>query len=83
MGIYFAFHSVCTIFADGIQKTTDMLNLETIALQVCDIAREAGAYIKKERASFSVEKVERKHAHDYVSYVDKGSEQLIRVLNSS
>ena len=54
-----------------------MLNLETIALQVCDIAREAGAYIKKERASFSVEKVERKHAHDYVSYVDKGSEQLI------
>ena len=77
MGIYFAFHSVCTIFADGIQKTTDMLNLETIALQVCDIAREAGAYIKKERASFSVEKVERKHAHDYVSYVDKGSEQLI------
>jgi myo-inositol-1(or 4)-monophosphatase len=77
MGIYFAFHSVCTIFADGIQKTTDMLNLETIALQVCDIAREAGAYIRKERASFSVEKVERKHAHDYVSYVDKGSEQLI------
>ena len=59
------------------KKTTDMLNLETIALQVCDIAREAGAYIKKERASFSVEKVERKHAHDYVSYVDKGSEQLI------
>ncbi len=54
-----------------------MLNLETIARQVCDIAREAGAYIKKERASFSVEKVERKHAHDYVSYVDKGSEQLI------
>ena len=59
------------------KKTTDMLNLETIALQVCDIAREAGAYIKKERASFSVEKVERKHAHDYVSYVDKGSEQMI------
>lgn len=59
------------------RKTTDGLNLETIALQVCDIAREAGAYIKKERASFSVEKVERKHAHDYVSYVDKGSEQLI------
>ena len=77
MGIYFAFHSVCTIFVGCIQKTTDMLNLETIALQVCDIAREAGAYIKKERASFSVEKVERKHAHDYVSYVDKGSEQLI------
>ena len=41
------------------------------------MAREAGAYINKERASFSLDKVERKHAHDYVSYVDKGSEQLI------
>ena len=41
------------------------------------MAREAGAYINKERASFSLDKVERKHAHDYVSYVDKGSELLI------
>ena len=54
-----------------------MENLETITRLVCDIAREAGSYIRKERAGFSVEKVERKHAHDYVSYVDKGSEQLI------
>ena len=54
-----------------------MKDLETITRLVCDIAREAGSYIRKERAGFSVEKVERKHAHDYVSYVDKGSEQLI------
>lgn len=54
-----------------------MENLEKITRLVCDIAREAGSYIKKERANFSVEKVERKHAHDYVSYVDKGSEQMI------
>ncbi len=54
-----------------------MLNLETITRLVCQVAREAGSYIKKERASFSVDKVERKHAHDYVSYVDKGSELLI------
>ena len=54
-----------------------MQNLETITRLVCNIAREAGSYIKKERASFSVDKVERKHAHDYVSYVDKGSEQMI------
>ena len=51
-----------------------MENLETITRLVCQVAREAGSYIRKERASFSVEKVERKHAHDYVSYVDKGSE---------
>ena len=54
-----------------------MQHLETITRLVCDIAREAGSYIRKERAGFSVEKVERKHAHDYVSYVDKGSERLI------
>ena len=54
-----------------------MENLETITRLVCQVAREAGSYIRKERASFSVEKVERKHAHDYVSYVDKGSEHMI------
>ena len=54
-----------------------MQNLQELTRLVCNIAREAGSYIKKERASFSVEKVERKHAHDYVSYVDKGSEQMI------
>ena len=54
-----------------------MENLEKITRLVCAIAREAGSYIRKERAAFSLDKVERKHAHDYVSYVDKGSEKLI------
>ena len=53
------------------------IDLKQLTLSVCQVAREAGSYIRKERASFSVDKVERKHAHDYVSYVDKGSEQLI------
>ena len=53
------------------------MDLQQLTLSVCKVAREAGAYINKERASFSLDKVERKHAHDYVSYVDKGSEQLI------
>jgi myo-inositol-1(or 4)-monophosphatase len=52
-------------------------DLEKLTLAVCEIARRAGAYIKGERQKFSLESVERKHAHDYVSYVDKGSEQLI------
>ena len=52
-------------------------DLQQLTLSVCQVAREAGAYIRKERAGFSVEKVERKHAHDYVSYVDKGSEKMI------
>ena len=54
-----------------------MRNLESLSRLVCQVAREAGTYIRKERANFSVDKVERKHAHDYVSYVDKGSELLI------
>jgi len=52
-------------------------DLEKLTLAVCEIARQAGAYIKGEREKFSLESVERKHAHDYVSYVDKGSEKLI------
>ena len=54
-----------------------MIDLEKYTLSVCEIARRAGAYIREERNKFSLESVERKHAHDYVSYVDKGSEQLI------
>ena len=53
------------------------IDLEKCALAVCEIARRAGDYIREERQKFSLESVERKHAHDYVSYVDKGSERLI------
>jgi len=53
------------------------LDLETLTLAVCDIAREAGGYVRQERSKFSPSRIERKHAHDYVSYVDKGSEQRI------
>ena len=54
-----------------------MIDLEKYTMSVCEIARRAGAYIREERRKFSLECVERKHAHDYVSYVDKGSEKLI------
>lgn len=53
------------------------LQLEELTRGVCEIARQAGAYIREERRRFTLESVERKHAHDYVSYVDKGSEQRI------
>ena len=44
---------------------------------VCQIAKRAGVYIAEERKRFKDEQIERKHAHDYVSYVDKSSEHLI------
>ena len=53
------------------------MDLKFYTLSVCEIAKRAGAYIRGERQKFSLENVERKHAHDYVSYVDKGSEKLI------
>ena len=53
------------------------MDLKELTLKVCEVAQQAGAYIRKERAGFSQERVERKHQHDYVSYVDKGSERMI------
>ena len=51
--------------------------LEKLTAEVCLVAQRAGAYIAGERKRFNEERVERKHAHDYVSYVDKSSERLI------
>ena len=53
------------------------MNLEALTTAVCRIAQRAGEYIATERERFQDKSVERKHAHDYVSYVDKGSEKLI------
>ena len=54
-----------------------MKDLQELTRCVCEVAKQAGAYIKEERANFNINRVERKHAHDYVSYVDKGSEERI------
>ena len=53
------------------------IQLDELTRGVCEIAKQAGSYIREERRKFSLESVERKHAHDYVSYVDKGSEKQI------
>ena len=51
-----------------------MLDLEKITLNVREIALRAGAFLRNERSSFDRGRVEKKNAHDYVSYVDKESE---------
>ena len=50
-----------------------MENLKELTLSVCEVAKRAGLFIRKERSQFHAERIERKHAHDYVSYVDKQS----------
>jgi len=51
--------------------------MKELTEKVCRIAREVGAYIREERKGFQTSKIERKHDHDYVSYVDKTSEDKI------
>lgn len=53
------------------------MELKLLTERVCDVARMAGAYLRDERLRFDESVVEQKHAHDYVSYVDKSSESMI------
>ena len=53
------------------------MSYEGLTGAVTSLARQAAKYIAEERKRFSEEKVEKKHSHDYVSYVDKQSERMI------
>ena len=52
-------------------------NIPQLTVQVKTLAEEVGCYILDQRKSFSEDSVERKSAHDYVSYVDKQAEKMI------
>lgn len=54
-----------------------MLELQKLTSDVCKVAREAGEFIRKNRETFTMDKVESKHSHDYVSYVDRETENLV------
>lgn len=54
-----------------------IINYQDICLQVCQVAREAGAFIAHERENFTADKIEYKGFANLVSYVDKASEQMI------
>ena len=53
-----------------------MLDLAFLTEQVRITAKEAGTFIREERKKFDRNVVEKKHAHDYVSYVDKEQRTL-------
>src|SRR5476651_1654089 len=53
--------------------------LEQVAKAVIDIAKTAGEFIRQQRKTFSVDKIEIKGLNDMVSYVDKTAEQMIVV----
>ncbi|MFH2143988.1 MAG: inositol monophosphatase family protein [Bacteroidota bacterium] len=64
------------------------MELEKICMEVCDIAKETGIFIKDNVLKISGENIDRKGVHDFVTYVDKTSEQkivnrLIKILPDS
>ena len=53
------------------------MNYQKLCLQVCDIAREAGKFQKEQRGNINASKIESKGVHNFVTYVDKKSEEMI------
>ena len=59
------------------------MDFNALSLQVADIARRAGQFIRQEAANFDLASVEHKGLHDMVSYVDQQSErQLVDELHA-
>ena len=53
------------------------MELEKLIKPTIEIAKKAGAFIRKERQNFNLERVENKGFNDLVSYVDKEAEKII------
>ena len=54
-----------------------MIELRNLTIQVCDVAIGIGRFLKEQRAAFDRSAVVEKGPHDYVSYVDKMSEERL------
>ena len=52
-------------------------SLQQLLHEVEQVALKAGAFLRQEQEGFSIDRVEEKHAHDYVSDVDKNTEQIV------
>lgn len=53
------------------------MNYEEICKTTCSIAKEAGQFIREQQRKLTVEKIEAKGVHNYVTYVDKTAEKMI------
>jgi len=54
-----------------------MIDYKHICHAVCDIAREAGDFIRQHVGSIQTENIDVKGQHDLVTFVDEGAEKLI------
>lgn len=53
------------------------MDLENLCVQVQALAIETGEFILREQSNFSAKKIESKGIHNYVTYVDKTSEEKL------
>ncbi|RVU00581.1 inositol monophosphatase [Mucilaginibacter limnophilus] len=53
------------------------MDLKDIVLQTTELSKQVGAFIRQERKTFSIDKIEYKGVNDLVSYVDKTAEQQL------
>jgi myo-inositol-1(or 4)-monophosphatase len=53
------------------------MELQKITERVCELVIATGAYIRKERDNFLASKIETKSLNNFVTYVDKQSEELL------
>jgi myo-inositol-1(or 4)-monophosphatase len=60
---------------------TGKVDFQKLTLEVCQLARSVGKYLKSEVNKLNIDQIEKKGLHDFVSYVDKTSEkQLMQAL---
>ena len=48
-----------------------------LCVQVTEIAKKAGEFIRKEKGKITSDSIETKSLHSYVTYVDKNAERMI------
>jgi myo-inositol-1(or 4)-monophosphatase len=53
------------------------MNYENINKKAIEIIKETGAFIRKEAQQFSIDQIEVKGLHNFVSYVDKSAEERL------
>ena len=58
-------------------RQIQMIDLKEICESVCQLTQTTGQFIKNESLKFNTEKVEVKGKNDFVSYVDKSSEEKL------
>jgi myo-inositol-1(or 4)-monophosphatase len=53
------------------------MNLDNICEKVCELARSTGGFLRDEKSKITLDNIEIKGSHDFVTYVDKTSEKIL------